>query len=58
MFLLLQRDFSIILTVGVLEFAGAVIFFLSVSNRIFNTPRGRPKDLPANQRRSWYIDPV
>lgn len=36
-----------------LEFA-AVMIFLSVSNRIFNTARGHAKDLPANQRQSWY----
>lgn len=24
--------------------------FFGVSNRIFNAPRGRPKDLPADQR--------
>lgn len=53
MFLVLQSDFRFILTVGVLEFA-AVMIFLSVSNRIFNTARGHAKDLPANQRQSWY----
>lgn len=47
---------SSIITVGVLEFAG-VIFFFSVSNRIFNMPTGHPKDLPVNQRQSWYRAP-